>query len=215
MEKGNGEESPTRDFDTNEDSTSAEEEVDFNGEDTIYIPVIEPPVLCVMRHSTRLDVAMHEWKMQHEGNEEEEQQRWPEYWPEWPDQHTRPYDTPICDERLPVIQASELLQMGFKAESNLYCSPFRRCLQTAGILARSLNLNTIMVHRGLGERMDRVRKECNIEMKDDHGERNAEAAFSLISEEDMQACCTSHLRNLLPPLCFDVVGLIENSLASI
>ncbi len=35
--------------------------------------------------------------------------------------------------------------MGFKAESNIYCSPFRRCLQTAGILARSLGLNTIMV----------------------------------------------------------------------
>ncbi len=92
VEMDNGEESLTRDFDTNEDSTSAEEkenEVDLNGEDTIYIPVIEPPVLCVMRHSTRLDVAMHEWKMQHEGNEEEEQQRRPEYWPEWLDQHTR------------------------------------------------------------------------------------------------------------------------------
>ncbi len=86
MEKGNGEESPTRDFDTNEDSTSSEKEVDLNMEDKIYAPMIEPPALCVMRHSTRLDVAMHEWKMQHEGNEEEEDEK---RWPEWPDQHTR------------------------------------------------------------------------------------------------------------------------------
>ncbi len=37
------------------------------------------------------------------------------------------------------------MQMGFKAESHLYSSPFRRCLQTTGILARSLNIDTIMV----------------------------------------------------------------------
>ncbi len=96
-EKGDCDESSTtRDLDTNGDSASAEEdEVDpINGEDTTYIPMIELPVLCVMRHSTRLDVAMHEWNVQNEGNEEEEEEEqqsssWPEHWPEWPDQQTR------------------------------------------------------------------------------------------------------------------------------
>ncbi len=95
VEKGDDEESPTRDLDTNWDSSPSaekeEEEVGFDGEDTMFnIPAIEPPVLCIMRHSTRLDVAMHEWKMKHKGSKEEgEQLDCPEHWPEWPDEQTR------------------------------------------------------------------------------------------------------------------------------
>ncbi|CAM9155455.1 unnamed protein product [Choristocarpus tenellus] len=77
----------------------------------------------------------------------------------WPDQDTRPYDTPIIDFDLPAEQAQELSLKGFRLGTTIISSPFRRCLQTAGVVARNLGVGSVTVHLGMGERMDKVRKE--------------------------------------------------------
>lgn len=77
----------------------------------------------------------------------------------WPDQALRPYDTPITDFGLPSAQAKVLSQLGFGSETLIVCSPFRRCLQTAGVVARTLGVGRVTVRLDVGERMDKVRKE--------------------------------------------------------
>jgi len=71
---------------------------------------------------------------------------------EWPDRHTRPYDSPISDRALPrdAVEAG-LRKYGFTA---IVSSPFRRCLQTAGIVARELGLSEIHVDNRLSECRD-------------------------------------------------------------
>ena len=73
----------------------------------------------------------------------------------WPDRHERPYDPPIVDWSLPAAQADTLQAFGI---TRMISSPFRRCLQTAGVLARALQLERVEVHRGLGEAMAMVQR---------------------------------------------------------
>jgi hypothetical protein len=42
--------------------------------------------------------------------------------------------------------------------TRIISSPFRRCLQTAGIVARELGLTSVDVHCGLGEAMAMVQR---------------------------------------------------------
>jgi len=67
----------------------------------------------------------------------------------------RPYDTPISDFGLPLREAAKLRTYGVVA---IVSSPFRRCLQTAGVLARALKVDAVTVHDGLGELMHQVRR---------------------------------------------------------
>ena len=103
------------------------------------------PSVIVMRHSKRLDNAPGVW----------------------PDKATRPYDTPIRDAELPLAVLAEIqAQRPSRVIRFIAASPFRRTLQTAGILARALNIATVYVHSGLGEHMREVQrsfKHCKAE----------------------------------------------------
>ena len=72
----------------------------------------------------------------------------------WSDRATRPYDTPISDYDLPTRAASKLISYDFQA---VVSSPFRRCLQTAAIVANRLGLKVLFVDNRLGEVMHQVR----------------------------------------------------------
>lgn len=135
--------------------------------------------LAVMRHSARLDDAIHERQRKLEamaaigengdgvpkrsgngGNKGFENGKRDELATiPWADQALRPYDSPIVDTDLPAQQAKELGRHGFGARTLIICSPFRRCLQTAGVVARTLGVAGVTVHLEIGERMDKVRKE--------------------------------------------------------
>lgn len=127
--------------------------------------------LGVMRHSSRLDDAIHEQqrKLQKVNGRDGDRGKSP-YWVGesdlelsvlWRDQALRPYDTPIVDKNLPAAQAMELAELGFTEETLILCSPFRRCLQTAGVVARTLGVFGVTVCLDVGERMDKVRKEIS------------------------------------------------------
>ena len=72
----------------------------------------------------------------------------------WSDRDTRPYDTPISDYDLPTRAASKLIAYDFQA---VVSSPFRRCLQTAAIIANRLGLKVLFVDNRLGEVMHQVK----------------------------------------------------------
>ena len=79
---------------------------------------------------------------------------------EWPDKSNRPYDPPISfkhpytsPEELPEEKARELQEYNF---TRIISSPFRRCLQTAAIIAKNLGIKTIDVDKGIGEAMSMV-----------------------------------------------------------
>lgn len=134
--------------------------------------------LGVMRHSSRLDDAINERQrhlsaaktasggcesrdnqgntasLQNGANDNDLIKQVP-----WSDRALRPFDTPIVDKELPALQAMELGQIGFGEETLIVCSPFRRCLQTAGVVARTLGVEGVTVNLEVGERMDKVRKE--------------------------------------------------------
>eukprot|EP00752_Nemacystus_decipiens_P005929 g5355.t1 len=122
--------------------------------------------LAVMRHSSRLDDAIHERQRKlgataiGSGSESSENGEGDELAAiPWTDRALRPYDSPIVDTELPARQAKELSRLGMGSETLILCSPFRRCLQTAGVVARTLGVAGVTVHLEVGERMDKVRKE--------------------------------------------------------
>tara|TARA_A100001015_G_scaffold321200_1_gene450728 strand:- start:1506 stop:3275 length:1770 start_codon:yes stop_codon:yes gene_type:complete len=91
----------------------------------------------------------------------------------WSDKIDRPYDPPISfklpheligvslserdkregREKLPMEKAIELKDYNF---TRIISSPFRRCLQTAAIIAKNLGIKTIDVDKGIGEAMSMV-----------------------------------------------------------
>ncbi|KAG5176567.1 hypothetical protein JKP88DRAFT_335490 [Tribonema minus] len=54
----------------------------------------------------------------------------------------------------------EMAAVGAPIGLCIVSSPFRRCLQTAGHVARVFGCGVVHVHLGVGERMDKVRQEC-------------------------------------------------------
>eukprot|EP01063_Lacrimia_lanifica_P007436 TRINITY_DN1472_c0_g1_i2.p1 TRINITY_DN1472_c0_g1~~TRINITY_DN1472_c0_g1_i2.p1 ORF type:complete len:729 (+),score=206.12 TRINITY_DN1472_c0_g1_i2:51-2189(+) len=88
--------------------------------------------LVVMRHSIREDT--DGWAKASEAR--------------WPDKRQRPFDPPISDRHLPVESARLLRPYGITV---VVSSPFRRCLQTAGIVARELGVGTVHIDDRLGE----------------------------------------------------------------
>ena len=99
----------------------------------------------------------------------------------WKDRATRPWDPPISDYELPrkiVVDVASLLSLKI---SVIYSSPFRRCLQTSAVAAKSLNLEEILVHPGLGEIMTRVRKSCDDSSNDN--QRLSHDDYLLTEEE--------------------------------
>jgi broad specificity phosphatase PhoE len=133
-------------------------------------------LVCVMRHSARLDVDMDEVSNASSSSDA--------HMPKWNDRKNRPYDTPISDCDLPVEQAAALMGNGYEF-ATIVCSPFRRCLQTAGVVARTLGMEHVVVHKDFGERMDKVRQECKSAATDMEN-HSAGAHFSLLSKSQME-----------------------------
>ena len=155
--------------------------------------------LAVMRHSARLDDAIHERQRKlgtvmpaGSGSESSENVEGDELAAiPWPDRALRPYDSPIVDTDLPARQAKELSRLGMSSETLILCSPFRRCLQTAGVVARTLGVASVTVHLEVGERMDKVRKEiaelalANEQESDGALGSKPSPVFSYLGEEAM------------------------------
>lgn len=96
-------------------------------------------VLVVMRHSVRLDTALEAAT--------------------WPDMEQRPYDTPIKDWELPAAQCALLRSHGLGSFDRIVVSPFRRCLQTAGVCAAALGgSRSVRIDRTVGELTQSVRR---------------------------------------------------------
>lgn len=155
--------------------------------------------LAVMRHSSRLDDAISERQrkieaMSKDNSSQDVDNKEPSNRElkngdtndllriPWPDKDFRPYDSPIVDTDLPARQAQELIQHGFGKDILILCSPFRRCLQTAGVVARTLGVASVTVHLGIGERMDKVRKEMAEEMEKRAQEHEEESSNALSKE---------------------------------
>jgi hypothetical protein len=67
----------------------------------------------------------------------------------WSDMESRPYDPPLLEYDLPLIRAKE-----FANEYNItkiVSSPFRRCLQTAAIIAKHFRIPEIEINEKFGE----------------------------------------------------------------
>ena len=123
------------------------EDVDACGElgtaaHTIGLAESAGPMLCLVRHSARLDEASSFAQI---GDEQ------------WADRFERPFDTPISDTELPRRTADALRAAGLEFDV-LVSSPYRRCLQTAGILARTLGVTKIVVDNRLGEHVPAARR---------------------------------------------------------
>eukprot|EP00658_Telonema_sp_P-2_P060398 TRINITY_DN49321_c0_g1_i1.p1 TRINITY_DN49321_c0_g1~~TRINITY_DN49321_c0_g1_i1.p1 ORF type:complete len:344 (+),score=39.40 TRINITY_DN49321_c0_g1_i1:125-1156(+) len=125
-----------------------------------------PRGITVMRHSIRLD------------------HRDPGV--EWSDQLERPYDTPIVDFKLPEEQAWAMHERGY-AYDLLVCSPFRRCLQTAGVVAGTLNIPRVVVDPSFGEGMSSVRMDQRKVWGDDRV-----ASFDYLSEGEQARLLHEH-----------------------
>ena len=75
----------------------------------------------------------------------------------WADREARPYDTPLADGALPAAAADALRPLGL---ATIASSPFRRCLQTSGAVARGLGVAGVRVSSDLGELMVAVRRDA-------------------------------------------------------
>jgi broad specificity phosphatase PhoE len=72
----------------------------------------------------------------------------------WDDKATRPYDTPLADLNVPLEHIEKLRSSNITV---VVSSPFRRCLQSAGIICRALRISSLVIDYGFSEVMHSVR----------------------------------------------------------
>jgi broad specificity phosphatase PhoE len=72
----------------------------------------------------------------------------------WEDKNNRPYDPPLRDLTAPLEQIDILRSYNITV---VVSSPFRRCLQTAGIICRALRISSLVIDYGFSEVMHSVR----------------------------------------------------------
>jgi len=138
-------------------------------------------VLVVMRHSVRLDAALVAAT--------------------WSDQEQRPYDSPISDWELPVAACSLLRSRGLGSFDTIVVSPFRRCLQTAGVCAAALGgSRTVRIDRSLGELTQSVRRV----QRERWGDESAERPHGVVQYLSAQAELA-----LLRAASLDVVAAVD------
>jgi len=141
-----------------------------------------PCVLVAMRHSVRVD--------KFEGGV-------------WADQAQRPYDSPISDYELPQEQALILKQYNIK---RIVSSPFRRCIQTAGVIADVLEIGEVQVHTSLGEVMNKVKAQLDSQGLDS-------SSFHYLDSDGMQlAAGKASIKMLSDDAPLDTSELIDESL---
>ena len=100
-------------------------------------------LLVIMRHGQRLDDTRAE-----EGKEPAEA--------EWPDRVARPYDTPLVPDPALPFGAARTLQAAGVGVARIVSSPFRRCLQTATLVAAAMGVPRVDVDNQLGEALHAV-----------------------------------------------------------
>ena len=138
-----------------------------------------PGVMVVMRHSVRLDddpTAV------------------------WEDRMLRPYDTPIKDFNLPVLQANKLYQ-NYKHFDTIIVSPFRRCLQTAAIVVKTLHdlfpqnpLPRIHINKKFGEAVASVRS-CQRHVWEENKQADGKVVY--LNEEEMLQLLNVHSNGVI------------------
>ena len=101
-----------------------------------------PPILCLLRHSVRLDDQCELSAIADV---------------QWPDRMSRPYDTPIFDQEKPIAAARAMQKSGLDFDV-VVSSPFRRCLQTASAISKSFGLTSLVVDNRLGEYLPQARR---------------------------------------------------------
>ena len=139
-----------------------------------------PGVMVVMRHSVRLD---------DDGSAE------------WEDRMLRPYDTPIKDFNLPVLQTNELIKLNLNHFDTIICSPFRRCLQTAAIVVKTLHelcpenpLPRIHINKKFGEAVASVRS-CQRHVWEENKQADGKVVY--LNEEEMLQLLNVHSNGVI------------------
>jgi len=117
-------------------------------------------MLCVMRHSVRRDDATAFSEITDEM---------------WADRHERPYDPPLSNLELPCIAAEAMLAAGLEFDV-VATSPYRRCLQTAGIVAARLGVRALVVDNRLSEHLDAARRGWRLAGVDERAYAYVESA---------------------------------------
>jgi hypothetical protein len=80
------------------------------------------------------------------------------------DKKERPYDVPLLDYDIPKLRANQLLTK--YNITKIVSSPFRRCLQTAGIIAKVLSIPSVNINPLFGEKCTELRR-LNIKFNTD------------------------------------------------
>jgi broad specificity phosphatase PhoE len=135
-------------------------------------------MLVVMRHGVRVDIKDPDAS--------------------WSDKNERPYDPPITDIQLAEETAGMLREYGIDV---IISSPFRRCIQTSGVMARVLGVSSIVIDFGLSEVMNSVRNTGVSSMtylSDD----------DIIRELDGAASIADINRDCMPPFDEEVSGTL-------
>ena len=108
-------------------------------------------MICLMRHGVRLDETDPDAT--------------------WSDRDARPYDTPLATDAESQTTHAESVSSVFaavvssrrsaRASTIILSSPYRRCLQTAGMVARRFEIDRIYVDNRLGEFIEAVKRKCS------------------------------------------------------
>lgn len=128
-------------------------------------------VMAVMRHSVRVDADPAA---------------------EWPGRMQRPFDTPISDFALPAEQAQLMRDSSLKFDL-IVCSPYRRCLQTAAVVAHQLGITRLRLNKSLGEMVCSV-KRCQREVL---GEDRADGVVEYLPEIEQLAILREHSQGVV------------------
>eukprot|EP01084_Bolivina_argentea_P251701 422242_1 len=104
-------------------------------------------MIILMRHSKRID--------QHPDMAESFNIKWNEK-----DQYLRPYDPPICDYILPITKMKEIQSLIPSINiTKIVISPYLRCIQTATIIAKYLQIKNFEIDARIGEDINGI-KSC-------------------------------------------------------
>jgi len=110
------------------------------------------PLLVMMRHSDRLDNEIR-GTVFNEKRQDTKRSIVPlsSLHPAWPDMVDRPYDSPLSNGGMEKARESLEKLRTVCVIDKIIASPFRRCIQTAGIAARVFGLRDIWIDNRFGE----------------------------------------------------------------
>ncbi|GAB5357926.1 hypothetical protein AAMO2058_000415900 [Amorphochlora amoebiformis] len=136
--------------------------------------------MIVMRHSERLDCdPQYDINLLPEGSPQ-----WEKAHLAWPDRAQRPYDTPICDFQLPATEADKIREKAKVEKLDvIISSPFRRCLQTAAVLAREFKTKRVRICNAIGE----VRRWVRAQQRNFLGREHADGKVKPLTKQQVES----------------------------